>query len=298
MNCTTGNVIVTVLEATDALIPGQSYQVVVNPAGTINPIVDRGGNAAATTEAVLRGADRGGTGERCDRLHWRSVASASAFGRSYAVDHLAGATASFDFKGKTVTWYTVMGPAQGKASVWIDGRPHGTFNQYAPSATFRVPRSFRQLAPGEHTITIRVLGQKGSKNAPDTQVAVDAIEAGGTILSNPELRHAWGRAKNAAASGGDVAVSDLAGTTATFDFYGTGVVWHTMRGPHQGRAQIFVDGALVKTVDNYASAPATATRTIAGLNLGSHELRIVVLGQARPAARGTQTSIDAFAVIA
>jgi GH25 family lysozyme M1 (1,4-beta-N-acetylmuramidase) len=297
VDCASGNVIVAVLEGNDPLVPGQSYQVVANPAGTITPIVDRGGNAATTTEAVFAAPTQVEQASPSIGYTWRSAASVHAFGRSYAVDHLVGATASFDFKGKTVTWYTVTGPAHGKASVWIDGRPHGTFNQYSPSNAFKVARSFRQLAAGEHTITIRVLGQKGSKGATDTQVAVDAIEAGGKVVWSPELRFAWGKAKNAAASGGDVAVSDLAGTTATFDFYGTGVDWHTMRGPHQGRAQIFIDGALVKTVDNYASAPATALRTIAGSTLGSHELRIVVLGEARPAARGTQTSIDAFTVI-
>ena len=40
-----------------------------------------------------------------------------------------------------------------------------------------------------------------------------------------------------------------------------------------------------------------SVRTINGLAVGEHELRIVVLGEARPAARGTQTSIDAFTVI-
>jgi hypothetical protein len=70
-----------------------------------------------------------------------------------------------------------------------------------------------------------------------------------------------------------------------------------MKGPHQGRAQIFVDGTLLKSVDNFANAPAAAVRTIGGLALGEHQLRILVLGQARPAARGTQTSIDAFTVI-
>jgi hypothetical protein len=142
-----------------------------------------------------------------------------------------------------------------------------------------------------------VLGREGAPGATDTQIAVDAIEAGGKVIWSPELGFAWGKAKNAAASGGDVAVSDLARTTSTFVFYGTGVDWHTVRGPHQGRAQIYVDGALLKTVDNYANAPATAVRSISGLTQAEHELRIVVLGEARPAAQGTQISIDAFAVI-
>jgi GH25 family lysozyme M1 (1,4-beta-N-acetylmuramidase) len=297
VDCETGNVIVAVLLPVEPLVPGQSYQAIVNPEGTISPIVDRGGNVATTTEADFAAPTEVEQSSAAIGYAWRTVSSTKAFGRSYAIDHLEGATASFAFTGRTVTWYTVMGPSQGKASVWIDGRAKGTFNQYAPSMSFKVARSFRHLARGDHTITIRVLGQEGAPGATDTQVSVDAIEAGGKVIWSPELRFAWGKAKNASASGGDVAVSDIARTTATFVFYGTGVDWHTMRGPHQGRAEIFIDGALSKTVDNYANAPGTAERSIGGLALGEHELRIVVLGQARPVARGTQTSIDAFTVI-
>jgi len=54
---------------------------------------------------------------------------------------------------------------------------------------------------------------------------------------------------------------------------------------------------LRKTVDNYAPSPGVVVRSITGLTLGMHELRIVVLGEARPAADGTQISIDTFTVI-
>jgi GH25 family lysozyme M1 (1,4-beta-N-acetylmuramidase) len=297
VDCRTGNVIVAVLEPIDPLVPGQSYQAIANPEGTVSSIVDRGGNAAATTEADFAAPTEVEQSSPAISYTWRSVSSSRAFGGSYAMEHLEGATASFTFKGKTVTWFTVTGPTQGKASVWIDGHAKGTFNQYTPSLSFKVARSFPHLAKGDHTITIRVLGQEGAPGASDTQVAVDAIQGGGKVIWSPELGFAWGKAKNTGASGGDVAVSDLARTTATLAFYGTGVDWHTVKGPHQGRAQIYLDGTLLRTVDNFANAPATAVRTIGGLALGEHQLRIVVLGEARPAARGTQTSIDAFTVI-
>ncbi len=185
------------------------------------------------------------------------------------------------------------------ASVWIDGHAKGTFNQYAPSMSFKV----RQVVPSPrawrpHDHDPRRSAARARPTGTDTQVAVDAIEAGGKVDLDPG-RCAWpgARRRTPTRPGGDVAVSDLAGTAATFAFYGTGVEWHTVLGPHQGRAKIYVDGALLKTVDNYAKPRPTADRTITGLALGVHELRIVVLGEARPAARGTQSSIDAFTVI-
>ena len=124
------------------------------------------------------------------------------------------------------------------------------------------------------------------------------MEAGGKVIWTPELRFAWGKAKNAHASGGDVAVSDLARTTATFAFYGTGVDWHTVNGPHQGRAQIYVDGALLQERGQLRERPRPRPSERSAVSRSaSIELRIVVLGEARPAARGTQTSIDAFTVI-
>ena len=187
VDCRTGNVIVAVLEPIDPLVPGQSYQAIANPDGTVSPIVDRGGNPAATTEADFAAPTQVEQSSPAINYTWRSVSSSNAFGGSYAMEHLEGATASFAFKGKTVTWFTVTGPTQGKASVWIDGHAKGTFNQYAPSMSFKVARLFPHLARGDHTITIRVLGMEGAPGAADTQVAVDAIQAGGKVIWSPEL---------------------------------------------------------------------------------------------------------------
>lgn len=65
-----------------------------------------------------------------------------------------------------------------------------------------------------------------------------------------------------------------------------------------GRAEIYLDGPLVRTVDNYAPEPTFGVaRSVSGLADGVHTLRIVVLGKARPAANGTLVSIDRFAAI-
>ena len=83
---------------------------------------------------------------------------------------------------------------------------------------------------------------------------------------------------------------------ATFTFRGTGVEWQTVRGPDQGSAQVFVDGSLVQTVDNYAKHTTAVARSISGLAGEVHVLRIVVLGQSRPAATATKVSIGGFTV--
>jgi bacillopeptidase F len=228
---------------------------------------------------------------------WQAASARRAFGRSYAVERLAGATASFTFSGKSVTWYTLTGPAQGKAAVSIDGVPRGTFDQHSDRPGFKVPRTFTGLGPGTHTIKIRVLG-RGSSAAADTQVAVDAFEAGGTLVANPEPVTSWGLAREPGASGGRFAASDLEGSSIELTFRGTGLEWQTVRGPQHGRAEIHVDGVLVRRLDNYASEPTFGVvRRVSGLADGVHTLRIVVLGEGRRATQGTLVAIDRFSVI-
>lgn len=299
VDCATGKIVTATLQPIGLLIPGQTYAATVNPPDAAVPVVDRSDNVAPTTEQSFGAPSEIEQGSEAITYGWRTVAKSGTFGGSFASEHLAGATASFTFSGKKVTWFTVTGPSHGKASVWIDGHAKGTFNQYATSVHTKVARSFTGLAPGPHTITVRVLGQEGSPQATDTQVAVDAFQGGGRIVWTPPLLTTWQRSNVAGASGGDVAASDQARTTVALTFRGSGVRWQTVRGPDQGRAQIFVDGALVKTVDNYATATTTGVlRSITGLTVGVHELVIVVTGEARPASHGTKVSVDRFSVLA
>ncbi len=200
------------------------------------------------------------------------------------MEHRAGATASFTFAGRV--GHLVHGrwsePGQGQGP--DHGVAKGTFDQYAARPAFRVVRIFDGLGPGEHSITIRVLGRARGR-ATDAQVVVDAFRAGGKLVSNPDLDATWGIVERGSASGGSLGSSDLARSSAEVTFRGTGIDWYTARGPDQGRAKIYVDGLLVRTVDNYAASPAfDVARSITGLADGVHTLRIVVLATAR--ARG------------
>jgi hypothetical protein len=181
--------------------------------------------------------------------------------------------------------------------VSIDGERVGTFDQYAARAALGAARSFTSLDRGSHVLTIRVLGM-GSAAASDTLVAIDAFEVGGTRIGTPDLELAWGTVRAPNASAGSMVVSDGKRASLTLTFRGTGIAWSTVRGPDQGRAAVYVDGTLVRTVDNFASEPTFGVvRAVSGLAEGLHELRIVVLGEARPKAHGALVSIDRFSII-
>jgi hypothetical protein len=108
----------------------------------------------------------------------------------------------------------------------------------------------------------------------------------------------WRTVELPSASAGSVSMSQEAGASATFTFSGTGVRWTTLRGPKQGRAAVYVDGRLVRTVDDYAPETTPgAVRTIDHLIIGIHTIRIVALGRARAAATGAFVSIDRLSVV-
>jgi hypothetical protein len=154
-----------------------------------------------------------------------------------------------------------------------------------------VPKTFDGLRSGRHEITIRVLG-RGRAVATGTEVVVDAFRAGGVLAKNPDVVGTWGDG-----SGAGTWASDLAGATAELRFRGTGADWITFRGRDQGKAELWVDGTLLRTVDNYAGAPTSeVVRSVTGLADGVHTLRIVVLGRSRPAATGELVSVDRFSV--
>ncbi len=297
VDCATGDVRTVLLGGDDPLIPGESYQAVVNPGVVQLAVADRGGNAAPTTIHDFIAPTMVEETGLALTYEWATVKEADALGGSFSVEREAGATASYRFRGRAVTWMTARGPAQGWASVSIDGEQVGTFNQYAERASFGVGRTIEGLSPGEHTITVHVLG-RGSERASDTRVVVDGIRTAGGLVADPALEHTWGLVEDPAASGGGTASSGLAGAGLQLTFRGTGVEWMAVHGRHRGRADVYVDGTLVRTVDGFTRNRAYGrTDSVTGLDDGVHTLRIVVLGRGMPAARDTLVTLDRLTVL-
>ena len=291
VDCVTGRVRTVLIQPVEPLLPGESYEAIVNPGVAPVLVVDRVGNPAATATQPFATPTEVDQDDPAVAYAWRTVDKDQAFGGRFDVEHRKGATATYTFSGHSVTWYTATGRSKGKAEVSVDGVVKAVVDLYAQGAGYRVARTFDGLERGEHVITIRVLG-RGRTAATGTEVVVDAFEAGGELAKNPDLVGSWGDG-----SGAGTWASDLAGASAELRFRGTGVDWLTFRGPDQGKAEVWVDGTLLRTVDNYAAAPASdVMRSVTGLAEGVHTLRIVVLGRARPAASGELVSVDRFAV--
>ena len=83
----------------------------------------------------------------------------------------------------------------------------------------------------------------------------------------------------------------------TLRFRGTSISLRTVTGPAFGRAQIWVDGTLVRRLDLSAAATAyDLTRTVSGLADRVHTIRLVVVGTAGTSGTGTNVAIDGWLV--
>ena len=88
----------------------------------------------------------------------------------------------------------------------------------------------------------------------------------------------WNTSSNSHASGGSFANSNSAGDTACLTFEGSGVEWYTLTYPSRGHANVYIDGSLVDTVNNYS--PTLHWQVVREYTIpwGTHTLCIEVVG--------------------
>ena len=92
--------------------------------------------------------------------------------------------------------------------------------------------------------------------------------------------------------------SETAGDGVSVDFTGTGVKWISNLDGNHGIADVYLDGAKVKTVDLYGLVKQNQYLAYEAKDLtdGPHTLRIVVTGEKNPLAAGTFVPVDAVDV--
>jgi hypothetical protein len=158
----------------------------------------------------------------------------------------------------------------------------------------------RKLNPGSsHRFRVRATDARGATSSfslgpPKTLVAV---QDGETI----EIAYegAWTTSTIPNFFGNTARVSTTAGSTATLKFTGTNVGWVTRRSPTSGKAEVYLDGVRVATIDLYSPTPRFRQMVFVrnGLASATHTLEIRVLGTKSAASGGTRIDIDAYVVL-
>ncbi len=143
----------------------------------------------------------------------------------------------------------------------------------------------------------------GLKSSAFTVVAKDPPPVGTRFeQTDPRLvwSGSWTLVKGTALSGGDYRYASRAGAQTTVCFKGTTVSWIGTTAKSFGKADVYLDGTRVVTVDLYASTThyKQIIWTKAGLSAdATHTLVVRVLGSHRSTATGSNVGIDAVDLV-
>jgi len=250
---------------------------------------------------------------------WYSLSSSGASGG--AIRYATGtASATLTFTGPEITWYTWNTASAGKVQVYVDGVLKATVDNYRSStATAVVGYTQSGLSTGTHTIMIKssgtanaasggkithldsfVVGAAPSSSPSATPPPVSANGPGVYEESSAAIVYtgSWTALTSSGSSGGAVRYSAGATSSASLTFTGDDITWYTWQSASAGKVQVWLDGALKTTVDNYAASTKTMIRayTAQDLGPGTHTIMIKASGTANPSSSGKITHFDAFVV--
>ncbi len=177
-----------------------------------------------------------------------------------------------------------------------DGGAYG--NVPLPSDTARA--KIAQLAPAHnYRFRVRATDDNGNTSAfkYGPRFAVDALQETSTAIA---YSGTWTRQSLSGAYGGAVKYATTSGATSTFTFTGRNVAWVAPKSSTRGKAEVYLDGRKVATVDLYSSTALSRRVVYAANGLDpsvSHRLQIKVLGTKNASSSGTRVDVDAFVVL-
>lgn len=242
---------------------------------------------------------------------WKTAWFRSVSGQTYRIGYSSTAAAAASFEGTGVAFISNVGPARGKARVYIDGSFAATVDLYAPvNGGSRSVWATDTLAPGRHTIKVMPTGTRSPASSA-TYVVVDAFDVPatsatpvvpGTLVNNGSSKlvrlGSWYTSTRTTAFGGSSLRTGAKGASVTVRFKGTGVTWLGRKDSSSGMTEVLLDGKRVATVSQYRTAVSEkrVAYSVTGLKYDVHNLTIRSLGAPSTTGGGNKVDFDAFAV--
>jgi hypothetical protein len=282
------------------LLPGQTYRVELG-----SGIKDGAGLSLVPPDWEVRADPQVDDGSPVIKTTWDSDKSKKASGGRYISSRTKDSNAELTFTAPAsgeVSLFGIATPKGGRARIYLDNQLARTASFYA-KGTKRL-RVFRAtgLTPGSsHRLRVVVAGSKPAASA-GTWVNLDSLTIGNKVKQEGALLQGFRHVDQVAAYHGGFTTIDHAtggdnGGKPEFrlKFRGTSISVHAVLGPGAGKAAIYVDGVLRKTVN--LSAPGLAydvevfSRTLTDK---VHEIRVVPVGTR--SGKKSAVGIDRFAV--
>jgi subtilisin family serine protease len=237
---------------------------------------------------------------------WKVVSHSKASSGSYSSVNASNSSVELVFNGTGIQYNALKNDQQGIARVTVDGTSYevdlySTIPQYNAAAF-----ELANLKPGVHTLKIEWTGSRNkSARKAATSINIDSIIVLGTQASTIEQNHAsvsytgsWSTTNSSSYSGGSAKYTVSKGSAAEISFNGESIKLVGYKGKNNGKANIYLDGKLVKTVDYYSSSTQTKVTIYEATNLskGFHTLKITNRGDKNSASTGTNINVDSFVI--
>lgn len=193
---------------------------------------------------------------------------------------IKGDVVRFAFAGTGVDYLATVGPADGKADIYIDDVLQTTVNLARPDQMARqVAYSNTSLKPGKHVLKI--------VNASAAPLPVEAFQVyaalKGKIINDSDGAIVYTKFDQSVGRPeknhqGDLHLAKDNGASFEYTFHGSEIAYVGEKGPAYGIVDVYLDGALQASINAHAAEAGKVRQLLfrkANLGMGAHTLKVV-----------------------
>lgn len=235
-------------------------------------------------------------GGRAD--NWERFSATNAQLSTITRSNTVGSRASMAFNGERITWFYSGGPDRGNADVYIDNAFQQSINANMPTYYRRQIGKTWIIAPGNHTIEVRVTG--GGYIDIDS-FAVNIATVGANTYDNTDAQFrffgTWAHGPAAGAYNNTQSLSNTGGSLFRFTFTGTQVQYVFTKAFNCGIAAVTIDNVNKGTIDMYDPGTLRQQSVLYNnLGAGTHVLNVHVTGTRNAASSDNFVDVDSLIV--
>ena len=263
-----------------AICSGTSWSPTFDTGGNLSSAVARCGYVPGTYVVTARMVDAAGVVRTRTRTITLAPDAKKPTTSAPSVRFRTGITLTGSSVPVKVTW---TGADTGGAGVgrYELGRSTNGGSTWSLVSSSLTSASFDAVLPSIGTVRYRVraVDRAGNVGAwvtgPNLSPRLPQETAAGTSFGS-----GWTPASSGVFSAGAVKYATAAGASASYTFTGRAIALVTTRAPLRGKVKVYVDGAYVTTIDNYASTASyrSVVWQRSWASAGTHTVRVVVVG--------------------
>ncbi|GGA16223.1 hypothetical protein GCM10008018_71040 [Paenibacillus marchantiophytorum] len=243
-------------------------------------------------------------GTDINKINYSNISTSGSTGWVVSSDSYSGLSDSYfeiKFFGTQIKLLGAKAPSHGIAAVSMDGGNEMNVDMYATSRQNSVTWYASPILPlGEHTVKVRVTGNKNSSSAGVSLSLERAevynrtmIENSASGMNNDEFKYSgtWNH--------GNESTSATTNDAYEMKFEGKQIILVDTKGPDQGIAGISIDGGAEQMIDLYASSTQSGVNSYVSrvLGKGLHTVKVRVTGTKNSESTGTTVSVDRAEIV-